>query len=163
MLVTVRSRRLPGALLILGFVGIVFWTVTSLIPAPFANEQWVYEIATTSGYGLAGIATWRWIVGNSNAPGGSTFSAGPSRWMAAASVVTAAGVAAMTYYIHRVGGTQYYHLHLAGAAAGALGFLLAAAGFWIASSARPASQSQNGRISPNSPETENSGRIAESV
>ena len=140
----------------------MFWTVTSLIPAPFASELWVYEIATTAGYVLAGVAAWRWIVGSGNARGGSS-SAVPSRWMATASVVTAAGVAAITYDIHRVGGTRYYHLHLAGAAAGTLGFLLAAAGFWIASSTRTAGHSQNGRRSPNSPETEDSGRVAESV
>ena len=146
-----------------GFVDIAFWTIASLIPAPFANEEWVTEIATTVGYGLAGIATWRWIVGSQSARGQSSSLAGPSRWMAAASVVTAAGVAALTHWIHRVGGTRYYHLHLAGAAAGTLGFLLAGTGFLIASSSSPATQGQNGEKSPGSPETEASDQIAQSV
>ncbi len=139
-LTKVQDLRLPGAVMGLGFVGIVFWTVALLIPVPYANEVWVYEIATTVGYGLAGFACWRWIVGNWKAHGDGLLVQGPSRWMAAASVTTAAGVAALTYLTHRVHGGHYYRLHLAGNAAGTLGFLLAAAGFWIASSARPAGQ-----------------------
>ena len=143
----VRKLRLPGALIFLGFVGVVFWTVASLIPAPYANETWVYEIATTAGYVLAGFATWRWIVGNWKAGGDGSLVRSPSRWMAVASIVTAAGVAALTYFTHRLhGGGIWYHLHLAGDAAGTLGFLLAAAGFWIASSARP-SESERAAVS----------------
>jgi hypothetical protein len=117
-----RSLRLPGALIGLGFLGIVFWTVAFLIPVPYANETWVYEIATTAGYGLAGFACWRWIVGNWKVGGDQSIVLGPSRWMAAASVVTAAGVAALTYFTHRVDRGHYYRLHLAGNAAGTLGF-----------------------------------------
>ena len=133
----VPNLRLPGALISLGFVGIVFWTIALLIPAPYSNEAWVYEIATTAGYGLAGFACWRWIVGNWKAREDESLVRSPSRWMAAASVVTAVGVAALTYLTHRVHGGNYYRLHLAGNAAGTLGFLLAAAGFWTASGARP--------------------------
>jgi hypothetical protein len=144
-----RSLRLPGALIGLGFLGIVFWTVAFLIPVPYANETWVYEIATTVGYGLAGFACWRWIAGNWKARGDKSLVRGPSRWMAAASVVTAAGVAALAYFTHRVDRGRYYHLHLVGNATGTLGFLLAAAGFWIASSARPAKQVEAGQhVSP---------------
>jgi hypothetical protein len=142
----VRNLRLPGALIFLGLVGVVFWTVTDLIPAPLTNEEWVYEIAAAAGYVLAGFATWRWIAGNWKARGDETLVRGPSRWMAAASVVTAAGVAALTYFTHRPhGGGMWYHLHLAGDAAGTLGFLLAGAGFWIASSARPNGQIEAGQ------------------
>lgn len=125
----VRNLRLPGALISIGFVGVLVWTIAFLIPAPYANEAWVYDIATTAGYGLAGFATWRWIVGNWKAGGDGFLVRGPSRWMAAASVVTAAGVAALTYLTHRVHGGPYYRLHLAGNAVGTLDFLLAALGF----------------------------------
>jgi hypothetical protein len=159
----VRSLHWPGALLVLGFVGIVFETVTSLIPAPYANEVWVWETATTLGYGLAGFACWRWIVGNWNAQGQWTFVRGPSRWLAAASIVTAAGVAAITYNVHRFGGGgRWYPLHLAGYATGTLGFLLAAAGFWIASSARPA-ESGSEPASPDAPQSSTAHRISKSV
>jgi hypothetical protein len=65
--------------------------------------------------------------------------------MAAASLVTAAGVAALTYQVYQDHPSfaldnldVHYGLRLGGDAAGTLGFLLAAAGFWIASNARPA-------------------------
>ena len=145
----VQTLRPPGVLLGLGFVGVVFWTIALLIPAQVANEAWVYEIATTVGYGLAGLACWRWIVGNWKANGDWLLVQSPSRWMAAASFATAAGVAALTYLTHRVHGGHYYRLHLVGSAAGTLGFLLAAAGFWVASNARPAQQLDAGQhLSP---------------
>ncbi len=147
-----QSLRLPGALIILGFLGVVFWTIALLIPPPPTNELWVYEIATTVGYGLAGFACWRWIIGTWNSDRQWSIVRGPSRWMAAASVVTAAGVAALTYLTHRVHGGRYHHFHLAGDAAGSLGFLMAAAGFWIASSL-PVQLNQNGLGPPDSPAT----------
>jgi hypothetical protein len=65
--------------------------------------------------------------------------------MAAASFVTAAGVAVLTYQVYQDRPSFaldnldfHYGLRLGGDAAGTLGFLLAAAGYWIASSARPA-------------------------
>jgi hypothetical protein len=65
--------------------------------------------------------------------------------MAAASLVTTAGVAALTYQLYRDRPSfaldildLHYGLRLGGDIAGTLGFLLAAAGFWIASSAPPA-------------------------
>jgi hypothetical protein len=76
--------------------------------------------------------------------------------MAAASVVTAAGVARVTYWTYQehtsqsaLNGTDsHYPLRLGGATAGTLGFLLATAGFWIASSARPTEpESEPGEVS----------------
>ena len=65
--------------------------------------------------------------------------------MAAASGVTAAGVAALTYDLYQhhpsfsFGALDFhYGLRLAGDIAGTLGFLLAGFGFWVASNARPA-------------------------
>jgi hypothetical protein len=92
--------RLPGALTSLCFVGVVVWTVAFLIPGPPSNETWVHELAT-AGYGLAGLACWRWIVGNWKAQRHGSFVRGrPSRWMAAASIVTVTGLAALTYSTH---------------------------------------------------------------
>ncbi|HVA07946.1 MAG TPA: hypothetical protein VNG12_14495, partial [Acidimicrobiales bacterium] len=122
-----RNLRLPGALISLGFVGVVVWTICLLLPAPNTNEAWVYEIATTAGYGLAGFACWRWIVGNWKVQRQGTFVRGPSRWMAAVSVITTAGVAARAFVDHRLHSVvhdAHYALHLAGNAAGTLGLLL---------------------------------------
>ncbi len=70
--------------------------------------------------------------------------------MAAASVVTAAGVATLTYDLYQnhpsfsLGVLDFhYGLRLAGDIAGTVGFLLAAVGFWIASTARPTDLAQN--------------------
>jgi hypothetical protein len=144
----VRTLRLPGALIGLGFAGVVLWTAAYLIaiqPTPDMAATLVYWLTTSAGYGLAGYACWRWIVGSWKTDGGASTIRGPVRWMAAASVVTAAGVATLTYnlYQHHPSlslGTLDFHygLRLAGDVAGTLGFLVAAVGFWIASTARTA-------------------------
>ena len=142
-----RNLRLAGALIALGFFGIVAWTaayLAAVLPTYDAAVTVVYWLTTTAGYGMAGYACWRWIVGNSKADGGGAFIRGPVRWMAAASVVTAAGVATLTYELYQFHpsfslGTIGFHygLRLAGDVTGTLGFLVAGIGFWIASNARP--------------------------
>jgi peptidoglycan/LPS O-acetylase OafA/YrhL len=142
----VQSLRLPGALLILGLVGVLAWTIAYVIviqPTFDPASTLVYWITTTAGYGLAGFACWRWIVGNWRANEDSSRIRGPSRWMAAASLLTAAGLASLTYLVYKeqhglVQNFDYhYALRLCGDAAGTLGFLLAAVGFCIAPNARP--------------------------
>ena len=142
-----RNLRLPGALVGLGFAGIVLWTaayLTAVLPTYDAAVTVVYWLTTTAGYGMAGYACWRWIVGSSQAEAGGAFIRGPVRWMAGASVVTAAGAAALTYDLYQQHPSFsvstlgfHYGLRLAGDVAGTLGFLLAGIGFWIASNARP--------------------------
>lgn len=142
-----RNLRLPGALIGLGFVGVLAWTVAYLIailPTFDTDTVLVYWLTTTAGYGLAGFACWRWIVGNWDAQESASAIRGPSRWMAGAALLTAAGVAAVTYQVYQNHPPLapdnldfHYGLRLFGDAAGTLGFLLAAAGFWIASNARP--------------------------
>jgi hypothetical protein len=143
----VRTLRLPGALIGLGFAGVVVWTAAYLIaiqPTPDMAATLVYWVTTSTGYGLAGYACWRWIVGSWKTEGGGAAVRGPARWMAAASVVTAAGLATLTYNLYQnhptfTLGTLDFHygLRLGGDIAGTAGFLLAGVGFWIASTARP--------------------------
>jgi hypothetical protein len=143
---SVRDLRVPGALLVLGFGGILAWTVTYLIavlPTPYMGTTLVYWLTTTAGYGLAGFACWRWIVGSWKAREGAPVR-GPSRWMAAASFMTAVGVAALTFETYQNRPSYaltnldlHYGLRLVGELAGTLGFVLAAVGFWAASLARP--------------------------
>jgi hypothetical protein len=144
----VQGLRLPAALIGLGFLGVLAWTIAYLIavlPTFDTATVLVYWLTTTAGYVLAGFACWRWIVGNWNARESRSFTPGPSRLMSAASFVTAAGVAALTYQLYQNNPSFaldnldfHYGLRLGGGIVGTLGFLLAAAGFWIASSARPA-------------------------
>ena len=141
-----RNPRLPGALIGLGFIGVLAWTIANLIailPTFDTGTVLVYWLTTTAGYALAGLACWRWIVGNWNAKRSGSAIRGPSRWMASASLVTAAGVAALTYQVYQDHQPLaldsldfHYGLRLFGDIAGTLGFLLAAAGFWIGSNAR---------------------------
>ena len=142
-----RTLRLPGALIGLGFAGVVVWTAAYLIaiqPTPDMAATLVYWLTTSAGYGLAGYACWRWIVGSWKSEDGGATTRGPVRWMAAASVATAAGLATLTYNLYQNHPTFslgtldfHYGLRLGGDVAGTVGFLLAAVGFWIASTAYP--------------------------
>ena len=100
------------------------------------------------GYGLAGFACWRWIVRCRETNADPSWSS-PSRWMAAASVVTAAGWAAVTYayYFNHQSLLRldthtisiaildpHYRLRMAGGLSIVAGLLLAGAGFWIVAS-----------------------------
>lgn len=90
--------------------------------------------------------------------------------MAAASLVTAAGVAALTYQVYQDHPSFaldnldfHYGLRLGGDAVGTLGFLLAAAGFWIASNARPA-EPETEQVQASATEGgPHSGRLSESA
>lgn len=140
-----RNFRLPGFLIALGYLGTVAGTVAWIVAFRPPNEFFVSQIATTAGYGFAGFACWRWIVGHGQATAEPRLMLSPSRWMAAASVVTAASFAAPTYYFyqehrfflqhHAVFGPLYghYRLQMLGGAAFVVGLLLAGVGFWIAS------------------------------
>lgn len=141
------TLRVPGALIGLGFLGVLAWTIVYLIavlPGGDPGTIVVYEVTTTVGYVLAGLACWRWIVTSATAGAGGTAAVLPSRLMAVASFVTAAGVAALTYQLYQNNRlfmlenlNLHYALRLTSDIAGVLGFLLAAAGFWMASMVKP--------------------------
>ncbi len=146
-----RTLRLPGVLVVLGFLGLVVRELAWVEAYDQPTEYVVSQIATAFGYGLAGFACWRWIVRcrTSNADPG--LQRVPSRWMATASVVTAAGYAAITYYYYQTIQNlrqnyrayhgvlpdidPHYRLRMAGGASIVVGLLLAGIGFWIASTA----------------------------
>lgn len=92
--------------------------------------------------GLAGLACWRWTVACRTAHMSSTMVRGPTRWMAAASLVLAAAPASLTYqiydnqrqFVHLTQGSHdypHYRLLIAGGVALTAGLVLAAVGFWI--------------------------------
>jgi hypothetical protein len=146
----VRNLRLPGVLIVLGYLGIAAGTVGWLVAATGRTpwEFYVSDLAPLIGYGLAGFACWRWIV-RSQTTNANPLQSTPSRWMAAASVVTAAGWVAITYFYYENHQSFYrqripaatiamvdphYRLRMAGYSSILVGLLLAGAGFWIASS-----------------------------
>jgi hypothetical protein len=146
-----RNLRLPGVLIAVGYLAIAAGTVAWLVAPSYVGNPWeiyVSESAPIVGYGLAGFACWRWIV-RFQATNADPFHGAPSRWMAAASVVTAAGWAAITYFYYQLhqnlvherppGGYSsfvldpHYRLRMAGGLSIVVGLLLAGAGFWIVS------------------------------
>ena len=145
-----RNLRLPGVLIALGYGGIAAGTVAWLVALISRNpwEIYVGQATPMIGFGLAGFACWRWIVRCRDTHAGPLGSA-PSRWMAAASAVTAAGWAAVTYayYLNHqsllridIHGPSmaildpHYRLRMAGGFSIIVGLLLAGAGFWIVAS-----------------------------
>ncbi len=87
----------------IGYLGIAAGTVAWLMALCLQNpwEIYVSGAAPTIGYGLAGFAFWRWII-ISKVTNADPLQGAPSRWMAAASVVTAAGWAAATYFYYQI-------------------------------------------------------------
>jgi hypothetical protein len=149
----VRTLRLPGVLIVLGYVGIATGTVAWLVALGHINP-WEFYLANatpTAGFALAGFACWWWIVACRAAKTDPRLQRVASRLMSAASVITAAGWAAVIYFyyqnhqsivhsqIHGAPSTAvldpHYRLRMAGGASIAVGLLLAGIGFWIASSA----------------------------
>lgn len=140
-----QTLRLPGVLIALGYLGIAAGTVAwlvSLNSSPNPWEGYLALVTPTVGYGLAGFACWQWILKCQAANADPGMQRSPSRWMAAASVGTAAGYAATTYtfyenhqQIPQHGIDPHYRLLMAGGLSLVVGLLLAGVGFWIASSA----------------------------
>ncbi len=134
-----RDLRVPGALLVLALAGVVTSTILFLFAAfPGGDPATivVYWTTTTVGYLCAGVAGWRWVVRTDGDV------RGPTRWMAAAALVTAAGMAALANQVYQNNHVLslstvdlHYVLRLTSDVVGAAGFLCAAVGFWLASTA----------------------------
>jgi hypothetical protein len=131
-------------LLIIGYLGVVGGSVAWIVSYWDLNslESPVYQAAFAIGIGLAGLACWRWTVACRVTHISPTLVRGPTRWMAAASLVLAAVPASNTYQIyndHRQflqlshGSHDYphYRLLITGGVALTAGLLLASIGFWI--------------------------------
>ncbi len=139
------TRRIGGLLLIFGYLGVIAGTVAWAISywnQPYREGE-IFQAALALGIGLAGLACWRWTTASraSNAP--TTVVRVPTRLMAAAALVFAAGIAALTYqtydnhrqiiqYSHSAAVSYpHYRLIIAGGSAFTVGLLLAAIGFLV--------------------------------
>ncbi len=148
-----RTLRLPGVLIVLGYTGIAAGTAAWLV-AFYSFNPWEFYLAQatpTAGYALAGLACWWWIVACRSTNTDLRLQRIPSRLMSAASVMTAAGWVAIVYFYYQnhqmllksrpVGAYSdgpldpHYRLRMAGGASVVVGLLLAGLGFWIASAA----------------------------
>lgn len=147
-------RRIGALLLVFGYLGVVggsvAWIVSYWNMDPYHVEITVYQTALALGIGLAGLACWRWTA-TSRSP---TTLRGPTRWMAAASLVLAAAPTAQTYETydnhrqllrfpqHASAFYPHYRLLIAGGVAFTAGLLLAAIGFWALGSATRVSSAE---------------------
>lgn len=143
-----RNLRNGGILCALGYLGLVAFLVVVLYVYHDAPVQDLLgDVAQTVGYGLAGLACWRWIAGSWKANLDLEVARGAARWMSAAAVLLAVvpSVSAYSKYeghglvlVHNHGIDPHYRLIMAGYFADVLGLLIVAAGFWIASTSRRA-------------------------
>ena len=130
------TLRTPRTLIVLGYLGVVAATAAWVVIAPGLNENQVYNVLTTVGWGLAGLAWWQWSAAITT---GSLRR--PSRTMALASLAFAIGIAAITerdirfHVAHHLTFQSHYRLAVAAGASYVVGFGLAAVGFWLASNA----------------------------
>jgi hypothetical protein len=136
------TLRLPVVLLLLGFLGVAAGTIALVVAyvGLSSGSRLVEFFAPVVAYGLVGLAWWLWTPAARTGPTGATAMRRSSRVLAVAAAVTAIGFLANFYlnyqFIHNVPGgyvPRRFELELASQASEALGMLLAAAGFWIAS------------------------------
>ena len=134
--------RFPVVLIVLGSVGVAAGSIVLfLLFVNFSSgTRIVVELAPPIGYGLVGLAWWFWTPAAAMGPIGAMAMRRSSRVLAVASGVMALGYLAQFYgnirfyyYTGHQYGLPHLRLELASLAALGVGFLLAAAGFWIAS------------------------------
>ena len=103
--------RIGFFLLIIGYLGVVGGTVAWIVS--YSGLELLRDPDIPRGFGhrngLAGLACWRWTVVCRTAHMSSTMVRGPTRWMAAASLVLAAAPASLTYQIYD-NQRQFVHL-----------------------------------------------------
>jgi len=132
--------RLPHWLLFIGFIGVLSGTVASLVGVATltSGSELISFFASPISYGLVGLAWCQWTarveVGSPEARAMRM----PTRTLSIAALIASIGWLAVVYgnlrfyYAFRPAFLSHFRLHVAGDAAQAAGFLLAAAALWIA-------------------------------
>ena len=126
------TLRTPRTLIAFGYLGVVAGTVAWVVVVGETNEGQIYNILTTVGYGLAGLAWWQWSAAIPTDGSPTRSLRRPSRTMAAASFVFAIGFAALTemyirfHVAHHIAYQENYRLLVAGGVSFVVGFDLAA-------------------------------------
>jgi hypothetical protein len=134
------TLRVPRTFIVLGYLGVVAATIAWIVASPGLNAAGqIYNILTTVGYGLAGLAWWQWSAAIMTDGSPTRSLRRPSRTMAAGSIVFAIAFAALTennirYHVaNHIAYQPHYRLSVAGGASFVVGLSLAAVGFWLAS------------------------------
>jgi len=117
--------------------GVIVYSATF----PLSKQGWIETLVYPVGLGLAGFASWRWMVASRTEPTATTRSIKvPTRIMGAACVVFAVGNAVMAHIVMQEHSSQvfatdpsfHYTTRMIGEISACVGFLLAAVGFWLA-------------------------------
>lgn len=144
-----RTLRLSKVLLVVGFLGVLASTVAWMVVIPrFTAGSWIIDqLAPPIGYALVGLAWWQWIPAAHTGHVASNAMRRSSRTLALAAGAIALGNFSQLYgnlrfrnALHDPGfRIPHWNLQNASLGTAGLGFLLAAVGFWIASTAAKAS------------------------
>jgi hypothetical protein len=128
--------------LILGYLGVFAGVIVYSATFALGKQGWVEVLVLPVGVGLAGFASWRWMVASRTEQTEATGSTSvPLRIMAASCAVFAVGEAVMAHIISQehssLGIATDPSFHYTGKMIGEVlacgGFLLTAVGFWLAS------------------------------
>lgn len=137
-----RTLRIPGLLLSVGYLGVFAGVIVYSATFTLGKQGWVEVLVLPLGAGLAGFASWRWVVASrTELPATSMSTKVPTRIMAASCVVFAVGEAVMAHIVsqeHSSFGLATdpsfnYTGKMIGELLACVGFLLTAVGFWLAS------------------------------
>ncbi len=136
-----RTLRIPCSLLLVGYLGVIAGAIGYSATFTLGKQGWIEVLYEPVGVGLAGFASWRWMVASRTEPTATTKTIKvPTRIMAISCVVFAAGQAVFAHIVaqeHSSPGLAdasfHYSTKMAGVISSGIGFLLAATGFWLAS------------------------------
>lgn len=136
-----RTLRIPGLLLIVGYVAVVAGAIGYGQTYPLSKQGWVEILYEPVGIGLVGFAAWKWMVASRTDPTTTKSIKVPTRIMAAASLAFGFGWAVMAHIADQEhssfpGGLDlphHYTTQMVSLISASVGFLLAAIGFWLAS------------------------------
>src|ERR1700722_5489174 len=138
----VRTLRIPGLLLIVGYLGLLAGVIGYSDTFPLSKQGWIEVLVEPVGVGLAGFAAWRWMVACRQEPTATARSIKtPTRSMAAASALFSIGYAVMAHITvqdHSSLGLAtdpsfHYATKMICLISSGIGLLVAPIGFWLAS------------------------------
>jgi hypothetical protein len=136
-----RSLRVSGALILVGYLAVIAGYIDLIIVGSQGGTRG-FQIAEAVAYGLVGFGSWRSVKACQDGDASAKLVRGLTRWVGAASGAMAIAFALETYEYHKTFSAlvavrvpiPHYLQQIFFGLAITVGFLLAAFGFWFASS-----------------------------
>ena len=136
-----RTLRIPGSLLLVGYLAAIAGLIGYSATFHLGKQGWIENLVEPVGVGLAGFASWRWMIASrTERPAATRSMKLPTRVLAAACVVFAVGDAVFAHIVAQehssfglAGPSFHYATKMASLILSGVGFLYAATGFWLAS------------------------------